>query len=94
MAVAVVAGVPVPLKLRVVGTMPKVFAIVSDPTLVPVAVGVKVIFELQVPPGARGDEQLSCSEKSPLAEIFVIVIWPLPLLVIKIGCGELLVPRG
>src|SRR6202007_1156019 len=83
---------PVPVRLADCGLPEALSATLRVPVRVPEAVGVKVTLMVQFAPAARELPQLSVSEKSPLAEILVIVKVAVPVLVSVTAFAALLVP--
>jgi hypothetical protein len=67
---------------------------VTDPVLVPAAVGLKVTLRVQLALAARLEPQVLVWEKSPLAAMLEIVSAALPLFVSVIVSAELVVPTS
>ena len=84
--------VAVPVRLTVCGLPPALSLMVKVPVRVPLALGAKVTFNVQVDPAATPFPQLSVSAKSPLAEMPMICKGAVPLLERVTVCGALVVP--
>ena len=81
-----------PVRPTVCGLPLALSLMVNELVRVPLAVGVKVTFNVHVDPAATPLPQLSVSAKSPPAEIPVICKGAVPLLERVTVCGALVVP--
>jgi hypothetical protein len=81
----------VPERFTVCGLFAALSASVTAPSMVPLAFGEKVRFNVQVPSGAMGETQLSVSPKSPLAMILVMVSETVLLVLVKVTVLAVLV---
>src|SRR5579884_132381 len=88
--------VPMPIRLTLCGLSAALSGMVRIPVLVPVAVGVKWMLIVQLPPGASDGPQdpRPASAKSPLTVSSVKVSGAPPALVTVTNCAELVVPTG
>jgi len=84
----------VPVKLTCCGLPLELSVTVSAPVRVPLAVGVKVMLNVQDAWTATLPPQLLVSEKSPLVETLLIVRVPVPVLLRVTGCDALAVPTA
>jgi hypothetical protein len=85
---------PVPVSAIICGLPGALSVIETDPILVPVAVGVKVTFKLQLFPTVTMAGQLLVTAKSPEADAFEIASGPVPLSVIITGWEALVEPTS
>ena len=80
---------PTPAKATVSGAPTALAFTVTEPVRLPVAVGVKVTYTLQVEFGATAEPQLLLCAKSPEVAIAVICMGTLPLFETAIACAAL-----
>jgi hypothetical protein len=87
---------PVPVSVTVCGLIVALLVMVSEPVLVPMAVGVKVTLKEQAPLAAIGeqDTHVSLSAKSPEATTPVTISPAAPTLVRVAVCGALVAPTA
>jgi hypothetical protein len=83
---------PVPLSVTICGLVGTLSVKVNAPVVAPPAVGVNTTLTVQLVAGFRGTEQLSVSEKAPLALMLEMVSVVAPPFVTTTGIGPLATP--